>query len=283
MITTLVGKTTKVEISREKPTVIIGERINPVGKPRFAEALIKGNWDLVRREAISQVDKGAMVIDINVGATGVDETATLPQAVKVVSEAVGVPLSLDSTNPMALEAALKVCPGKALINSTTGEEKALATILPLAKEHGAAVIALCHDEEGIAKDAEKRFQVAQKIITRARDFGVEETDILLDPMVLPVGVDAQAGAVCLTTAYLISERLGLNLTIGASNMSFGLPDRHLINNTFLVMAIWCGVNAPIVNPANKGLIEAILTADMIAGKDSYCTRYIKQYRKSHQG
>lgn len=283
MLTTLMGKTTKVEISGEAPTVIIGERLNPVGKPRLARAFAEGDWDLVGQEAISQVAKGATVIDISVGASGVDEVAVLPQAVKVVAGVVGVPLSLDSANPAALAAALKICPGKALINSTTGEEKALATILPLAREYGAAVIALCHDEEGIAKDPEKRFQVAQKIIARARDFGVAESDIILDPMVLPVGTDDRAGAVCLATASLVSQKLGLNLTIGASNVSFGLPDRHLINNSFLAMSIWCGVNAPIVNPMGQGLMETILTADLLAGKDPYCARYIKHYRKSRQG
>ena len=271
-----------MEISPEGPTVIIGERLNPTGHSRLAEALRKGDWDLIRQEATSQVEQGAAIIDINVGAMGVDEVAVLPHAVRVVSEVVGVPLCLDSANPQALEVALKVCPGKPLINSTTGEEKALTVILPLAKEFGAAVIALCHDEEGIANDPEKRLRVAEKIIRRARDYHLQEADILIDPLVLTVGAEATAGVVSLNAACLISERLELNLTMGASNVSFGLPNRHFINNTFLAMAIWCGVNAPIVNPAAKEMMETILAADLRRGKDCYAARYIRHCRKSQQ-
>lgn len=282
MITILHGKTQTVEISPERPTVIIGERLNPTGRSRLAEALRKGDWDLVRQEAASQVEQGAAVIDINVGASGVDEVAVLPQAVKVVSEVVDVPLCLDSPNPQALEAALKVCPGKPLINSTTGEETALTAILPLAREFGAAVIALCHDEAGIANDAEKRFEVAEKIVRRAKDYSIQEADILIDPLVLTVGAEATAGVVSLSATRLISERLGLNLTMGASNVSFGLPNRYLVNNSFLAMAIWCGVNAPIVNPAAKEVVETVLAADLVKGRDPYAARYIKHYRKSQQ-
>jgi len=282
MITILQGKTQTVEISPERPTVIIGERLNPTGRSRLAEALRKGDWDLITQEATSQVEQGAALIDINVGVAGVDEVAMLPQAVKVVSEVVGVPLCLDSPNPQALEAALKVCPGRPLINSTTGEEKSLTVILPLAKKFGAAVIALCHDEEGIANDPEKRFKVAEKIVRRAKDYGLHEADILIDPLVLTVGAEAKAGLVSLSTTSLIAERLGLNLTMGASNVSFGLPNRYLINNTFLAMAIWCGVNAPIVNPAAKEIVETILAADLLRGKDPYAVRYIRQCRKSQQ-
>lgn len=228
------------------------------------------------------MEQGAAIIDINVGAMGVDEVAVLPQAVRVVSEVVGVPLCLDSANPQALEVALKVCPGKPLINSTTGEEKVLTVILPLAKEFEAAVIALCHDEEGIVNDPEKRLRVAEKIVCRAKDYGIQEADILIDPLVLTVGAEATAGAVSLSTAGLISERLGLNLTMGVSNVSFGLPNRHFINNNFLAMAIWCGVNAPIVNPATKEIVETILVTDLLKGKDPYATRYIRHCRKSQQ-
>lgn len=271
-----------MEISPEGPTVIIGERLNPTGHSRLAEALRKGDWDLIRQEATSQVEQEAAVIDVNVGTMGVDEVAVLPQAVKVISEMVDVPLCLDSANPRALEAALKVCPGKPLINSTTGEEKALTVILPMAEEFGAAVIALGHDEEGIVHDPEKRFKVAEKIVHRAKDYGLQEADILIDPLVLTVGAEATAGIVSLNTVCLVSERLGLNLTMGASNVSFGLPNRHRINNSFLAMAIWCGVNAPIVNPAAKEMMETILAADLLKGKDHYAARYIRHCRKSQQ-
>lgn len=283
MTTTLQGTREKVEISPQGPTVIIGERINPTGRSRLAEALKKGDFSLLREEALSQVEQGARVLDVNVGAAGVDEVALLPQAAQVVSEATGAPLCLDSSNPQALEAALRVCQGRALINSTTGEEGSLERILPLAKEYGAAVIALCHDEEGISGDAEKRLRVAEKILKKAKAYGLEEADLLLDPLVLTVSADNRAGVVSLTTARLISERLGLNLTMGASNVSFGLPDRHLINNSFLAMAIWCGVNAPIVNPGAKDLVATILAADLLKGKDEYASRFLKYYRKRLKG
>ena len=282
MITTLWGTKEKVEISPEGPTVIIGERINPTGKPKIVAALEKRDWDVLRQEAVTQIAQGARVIDVNVGAIGIDEVALLPEAVKAVSEATGAPLCIDSSNPQALEAALRVCGGKPIINSTTGEEASLSVILPLAKEYGAAVIGLCQDERGIAQNPEQRLEVAQKLVNRARSYGIEENDILIDPLALAVAAETRAGLVCLVTAQLIYERLGLNMTAGTSNLSFGLPNRYLINNSFLAMAIWCGVNAPIVNPGSKGLVETVLTADLIKGRDEYAVRYLKHYRKSLQ-
>lgn len=282
MITTVWGEKEKVDISDEGPTVIIGERINPTGRPRFTQALQVRDWDVLRREAVLQVEQGARVIDVNVGAVGVDEVAVLPEVVKVVAEATGVPLCIDTSNLLALEAALKVCGGKPIINSTTGEEASMSAILPLAKEYGAAVIGLCQDETGISPDPERRFEIAQKIVSRAKSYGIEEHDVLIDPLVLTVAAETKAGVVTLTTAQLISQKLGLNMTMGTSNISFGLPNRYLINNNFLAMAIWCGVNAPVVNPGAQGLVEAILTADLLKGKDEYAGRYLKHYRKSRQ-
>ncbi len=282
MITTLWGKKEKVEISPDRPTVIIGERINPTGKTWLAAALEQRDWDVLRQEATKQIAQGARVIDVNVGAAGIDEAAVLPEAVRAVSEATGAPISIDSSNLQALEAALRVCEEKPIINSTTGEEAQLSAILPLAKEYGAAVIGLCQDEGGIPQDAEGRLKIAEKILNQARSYGIEENDVLIDPLVLTVAAENRARLVSLTTARLVSERLGLNMTMGTSNVSFGLPDRYLINNSFLAMAIWCGVNAPIVNPGAKGLVEAILTADLIKGNDEYAARYLKHYRKSRQ-
>ncbi len=280
MLTRLQGRAKTVEIAPYKPTVIIGERINPTGRSVFAEAVRQGNWEMLRQEAVKQVERGAAVIDVNVGVAGIDEVAALVEAVKAVAEAVDVPLSIDSSNEKAIAAALKVCPGKALINSTTGEDKKLDTLLPLAKEHGAAVIALCHDEEGIAKDAGQRFKVAEKILGRARSYGIKDEDIILDPLVLSLGAEARAGVITLETARMISARLGMNMTMGVSNVSYGLPNRPLINATFLTAAIWCGVNAPIVNPLAPGLMEAVLTTDLIKGTDLYARRFIKHYRST---
>ena len=282
MITTLLGKKEKVEISPEGPTVIIGERINPTGRSKFAAALENKDWDVLIQEAVTQIDQGAHVIDVNVGAPGLDEVALLPEAVKVVSEATGAPLCIDSSDPQALEAALQVCEGKPIINSTTGEEASLSVILPLAKKYGAAVIGLCQDEQGIAPEPEQRLEVAQKIVSRAKSYGIEAQDIIIDPLVLTIGAEPKGGLITLLTARLISERLGLNMTMGASNISFGLPNRYLINNSFLAMAIWCGVDAPVVNPGGKGLMETILTADLVKGNDDYAARYLRHYRKSLQ-
>ena len=282
MITTLLGKKEKVEISPGGPTVIIGERINPTGRSKIIAALENKDWDVLRQEAVTQINQGAHVIDVNVGAPGLDEVATLPEAVKVVSEATGAPLCIDSSDPQALEAALQVYEGKPIINSTTGEESSLSVILPLAKKYGAAVIGLCQDEQGIAQEPEQRLAIAQKILSRAKSYGIEAQDIIIDPLVLTVGAEPKAGVITLLTARLISERLGLNMTMGASNISFGLPNRYLINSSFLAMAIWCGVDAPVVNPGGKGLMETILTADLVKGNDDYAARYLRHYRKSLQ-
>lgn len=282
MITTLVGKKEKVEISPEGPTVIIGERINPTGKPWLAEALEKKDWEVVRQEALKQVSQGARVIDVNVGAAGIDEVAVLPEAVKVVEEATGAPICIDSSNREALEAALAVCDGKALINSTTGEDASLSVVLPLAKRYGAAVIALCQDEAGISRSAEQRLVVAQKILKRAEDTGLEAEDILIDPLVLTVAAEPDAGDVSLATVQMVYQSLGLNITMGTSNVSFGLPNRYLINNSFLAMAIMCGVNAPIVNPGAKDLVETILACDVLKGKDEHAIRYLRHYRKTRR-
>ena len=282
MITTVRGTKEKVDISPEGPTVIIGERINPTGNPQITTALQNRDWDILIQEAANQIAQGAAILDVNVGAVGIDEVAVLPEAVKVVAEATGVPICIDSSNAQALEAALKVCGGKAIINSTTGEEASLSVILPLAKAYGTAVIGLCQDERGISSDPEQRFEIAQKIVSQAKSYGIDEQDVLIDPLVLTVAAESGAGAVTLTTAQLISERLGLNMTMGTSNVSFGLPNRYLINNGFLTMAIWCGVNAPVVNPGAKELVETVLAADLVKGTDEYAARYLKHYRKSRR-
>ena len=277
-------KSTKksVVISPEKPTVLIGERINPTGKKRLAAALVAGNLDIVRQEAEAQVEAGADVLDVNVGAASVDEVDMLPKAVRLVMEIVDVPICIDSADVDALQAALAVhrelAPeGKPLINSVNGEEARLEQVLPLVAEYKTAVIGLTMDDEGIPDTSEKRLAVARKIVERAEGLGIPREDVVIDCLALTVGADSQAGVVSLGAMRMVREKLGVNLTVGASNISFGLPDREVINWAFLAMAIQNGLNCPIVDAAK--VRPAILAADLVMGRDDYAMRYIKAYKK----
>ena len=271
-----------VTISPEKPTVLIGERINPTGKKRLAAALTEGNLDVVRKEALAQIEAGADVLDVNVGAAGVDEVDLLPKAVRLVMETVAVPVCIDSADVDALRAALAVhremAPeGKPLINSVNGEEDRLEQVLPLVAEYGTAVIALAMDDEGIPNTSERRLAVARKIVRRAEALGIPREDVVIDCLALTVGADSQAGVISLGAMRLVREELGVNMTLGASNVSFGLPDREVINWAFLAMAIQCGMNCPIVDAAK--VHPAILASDLLLGRDDYAMRYIKDYKK----
>ena len=271
-----------VIISPDKPTVLIGERINPTGKKRLAAALGEGDLEVVRKEALAQVEAGADVLDVNVGAAGVDEVDLLPRAVRVVMETVDVPVCIDSADVNALRAALAVhkelAPeGKPLINSVNGEEERLEKVLPLVAEYGAAVIGLAMDDDGIPAESAKRLAVARKIVERAGALGIPPEDILVDCLALTVGADSQAGVVSLGAMRMVREELGVNMTLGASNVSFGLPEREVINWAFLAMAIQNGLNCPIVNVAE--VRPAILAADLLLGRDEYAMRYIKAYKK----
>lgn len=282
MITTLSGTEITVEISSEKVTVVIGERINPTRKKDLTLALREGKLDLVEKEALAQKEEGADVIDVNVGAAGVDEVAVLPQAVKLVAETTGLPVSIDSSSPRAIEAALKACPGKPLINSVSGEARSLDLVLPLVKEYGAAVIGLCMDHSGISMEPNKRLEIAKRILDRALALGIPREDVVFDPLVLSVGTDYRAGKSTLETIRLIATELGANLAIGSSNVSYGLPNRPHLNNSFLAMSIMSGVNLPIVNPAAPGLMETIRSTDMLLGKDPYARRFLRLYRERLQ-
>ena len=275
---TRVSSTTKeVIIGEGHPTVLIGERINPTGKKRMSEALRAGDLETVREEALAQVAAGSDIIDVNVAAAGVDEVSLLPQAIQVVMDATNAPLCLDSPKPEALEAALKVYQGKALVNSVTGEEHSLKKVLPLIKEYGAAVIGLAQDEEGVPKDAERRLGVAHKIIKRAGAVGIPPEDIIIDCLALAVGAEPDSGQVILETIRRIRAELGVNLTMGASNVSFGLPDRNLINSTFIAMVIAGGVTCLIVDVAK--VRPTVLAADLLLNHDAYARRYVKAYRE----
>lgn len=277
METRVSSATREVVIAHDQPTVLIGERINPTGKKKLSAALQAGDLELVRREALVQVEAGADILDVNVGASGVDEVALLPQAVQVVMEAVDVPLSIDSDNPRALAAALKVYQGKPIVNSVNGQEVRLEEILPLVKQYGAAVIGLTMDDQGIPQDAERRVAIAHKIVERAEALGIPRQDIIIDCLALTVATDSKAALETLEAVRRVKAELGVNQTLGASNISFGLPERNLLNSAFLALAIAAGVTCPVVDAAK--VRPAILATDLLLGRDGYAQRYIKAYRQ----
>lgn len=275
---TIVSSATKqVTIGDQRPTVLIGERINPTGKAKLSAALAAGDLGLVAELARAQVVAGADILDVNVGAPGVDEVTLLPLAVQRVMETVDVPLCIDSDDPQALRAALSVYRGKAIVNSVNGQEERLATVLPLVKEYGAAVIGLVMDDKGIPPEAEQRVAIAGRILERAQQVGIAAEDVIFDPLALTVGTDVRTGLVTLETARRIRDEFGVNQTLGASNISFGLPERDVINWAFLTMVIQAGVTCPVVN-AEK-VRAAILATDLLLGRDEYAMRYIRAYRQ----
>jgi len=277
MQTKVTSKRTEVIIGEQLPTVLIGERINPTGKKRLSTALAVGDLEPVRLEALAQVEAGADILDINVGVAGIDEVTLISEAVQMLMETVDVPLSLDSNDPKVLEAALKVYKGKPLVNSINGEARSLEEILPLVKEYKTAVIGLAMNEKGIPNEAKTRLEIACKIVERAEEIGISREDILIDCLVMTVGADWNAGLVTLETIYRIKKELGVNLTLGASNFSFGLPDRDLLNGTFLAIAIAAGVNCPIVDAAK--VLPIVRSVDLALGCDVYARRYTKAYRQ----
>jgi 5-methyltetrahydrofolate--homocysteine methyltransferase len=266
----------EVSIRPDGPTVLIGERINPTGKKRLAEALRAGDWDVIRHEALAQVEAGADILDVNVVASDVDERALLPRAIEVICRVVDVPLCIDVNEPEALKEALKVYEGKPIVNSVTGEEKSLNDVLPLVKEYGAAVIGLTLDDQGIPKDPEKRFEVACRIVERAESGGIPREDVIIDCLALSLGADDQAAMTTLGAIRKVRDVLGVNQTLGASNISFGMPDRPLINQVFLSLAVAAGVTCPTVDAARvKG---AILATDLVLGRDRFSQRFTRYYR-----
>ena len=271
--------TQNLEISRESPVVIIGERINPTGRKKVLAALQEGNFDQIREDAIGQVAAGAKILDVNAGVPGADQPALLKQVMHAVMEVTDVPLCIDTADPAALDAALSIYEGKALVNSVNGEEESLESVLPLVKEYGAAVIGLCMDDDGIPQTPEARLKVASKIIDRAGALGIPPEDVVIDPLAMTIGADHTAGFTTLKTIDLVAQEFGVNITIGASNISFGLPDRKLVNATFLAMAIYAGVTCPITNPLVHEVSSTVLAADLAMGRDQYGMNWIKAYRK----
>lgn len=279
LTTVLSSKTQSVEISRKRPTVIIGERINPTGRKKVLAALEAGNFDIVREDAASQMAAGAAILDVNAGVPGADEEALLPEVMRNVMEVTDAPLCIDTADPEALAAALAIYEGKALVNSVNGEERSLKAILPLVKEYGAAVIGLCMSDDGIPETPEERLAVANKIIERAGQAGIPPEDVIIDPLALTMGADSSAGRVALETTALIVREFGVNVTMGASNISFGLPDRKYINAAFIAMAIHAGMTCPITNPMVTEVKTAILAADLAMGRDDYGMNWIQAYRQ----
>lgn len=278
METRISSATREVIIGDGRPTVLIGERINPTGKKKMSEALKEGNLEVVCKEAVAQVDAGADILDVNVSISGVDEVTLLPVVVRAVMDTVDVPLCLDSTNIAALEAALKVYRGKALINSVTGEDDALAKVLPLVKEYGAAVIGLVQDDEGIPNNSERRVAIAHKIVERAEAAGISHEDIVIDCLALAVAADTSSGLVIIETIQRIKAELGVNMTVGASNFSFGIPDRSLVSNAFVAIVIAAGMTCLIADAAKAR--STVLAADLALDHDKHARRYIEAYRQS---
>ena len=278
-LTTLVtSKTRTVEIQRNNPTVIIGERINPTGRKKLLSELKEGKFTIVKNDAVAQVEAGAKIIDVNAGVPGADEEALLKDMIYAVMDVTDMPLCFDTADNKALGTALSIYEGKALINSINGEEERLAAVLPLVKEYDAAVIALCMDDDGIPPTAEARFKVAAKMIEEAGKLGISADRLVIDPLALTMGSDHNAGRIAIDTIKMVVEEFGVNITMGVSNISFGIPDRPAINATFLAMAILAGLTCPITNPLEEEIILAVQAADLVMGRDEFGMNWIKSYR-----
>jgi 5-methyltetrahydrofolate--homocysteine methyltransferase len=278
METRLSSQGREVVVSGDRPFVIIGERINPTGRKVLAAEMKNGVMDRVRADAVAQGAAGAHMLDINAGIPAVDEPALLVAAIKAVCEVSDLPVCIDSSIIEALEAGLAAYEGKALVNSVTAEEERMERILPLVKKYGAAVIGMANDETGISMVPEERLALARRIIERAADHGIPQEDIIIDPIAMTVAADPSCGVITLETMRLIRDRLGNNMTCGASNVSFGLPDRATVNAAFLPLAMHAGLTCAITNPLVPEVRRAVLAGDLLLGHDEYAMRWIASYR-----
>jgi 5-methyltetrahydrofolate--homocysteine methyltransferase len=281
--TVISSATREVVIGFDRPFTIIGERINPTGRKLLAEEMIAGDFSRVEADALAQVAAGAHALDVNAGVPMADEPALMSKAVKLVQSLTDVPLSIDSSVVEALEAGLEAYDGKALLNSVTGEEERLEQVLPLVKKHGAAVVAICNDDSGISTDIDVRFEVARKIIERAADHGIPACDVVVDPLVMPVGAMPDAGIQVLELIRRLRTELNVNTTCGASNVSFGLPNRGGLNAAFISMAIGAGLTSAITNPLEASLIQAVRGANVLSGHDAQCMNWLAAYREPGAG
>lgn len=268
----------EVTIGFGNPFVMIGERINPTGRKILAAEMKVGDYSRVEADAIAQVAAGAQMLDINAGIPLADEPAILAEAIRRVQAVVDVPLCIDSSIIEALEAGLAAYQGRALVNSTTAEEEVLERVLPLVKKYDACVVGISNDETGISEDPNVRFEIAKRIVERAQDYGIKPQDVIIDPLVMPIGAIGQAGNQVFALVKRLREELKVNTTCGASNISFGIPSRHGINNAFLPMAMVAGMTSAIVNPLQEGLVRAVHAADVLVGADKNCENWIKRYR-----
>jgi 5-methyltetrahydrofolate--homocysteine methyltransferase len=276
MQTILRGKISEVTIDTNGPVIIIGECINPTRRKKLVSTLQDGNFDYVLELAQNQINAGADVLDVNVGFPGVDDVKLLPETVLALIGRFDIPLCLDSPNPKAIEAALKVAGGKCLINSVNGEEKSMNALLHIAKEFGAAIIGLTMDENGITHDPEKRLAIAEKILERAVKTGIKEEDVIIDPLAMAVSADSKACIVTLETIRLVHQKLGLNITMGASNISFGLPGREDLNSSFISLAIANGLTCPIANP--EKITASVRATDLALGRDDFAVRFVEYFQ-----
>ena len=276
MKTTLRGKINEIIIDTNGPVIIIGECINPTRRKKLVTTLQEPNFEYVLELAESQIKAGADVLDVNVGFPGVDDVRLLPETVLAIRSRFDIPLCLDSPNPKAIEAALKVAGGKCLINSLNGEEKSLNALIPIAREYGAAIIGLTMDDVGITHDHEKRLAIAEKILERALKAGLKAEDIIIDPLAMAVSADPGACMVTLETIRLVHKKLGLNITLGASNISFGLPGREALNTAFMSLAIFNGLTCPIANP--EKITAAIRATDLVLGRDDFAVRFVEYFQ-----
>jgi 5-methyltetrahydrofolate--homocysteine methyltransferase len=276
MKTILRGKNKEVVIDTNGPVIIIGECINPTRRKKLVSTLQERNFDYVLELAENQIKAGADVLDVNVGFPGVDDAKILPETVLAIRNKFDIPLCLDSPNPKAIEAALKVAGGKCLINSVNGEEKSMNALFHIAKEYGAAIIALVMDDNGITHDPEKRLAIAEKILERAIKAGIRQEDVIIDPLAMAVSADPLACLVTLETIRLVHQKLGLNITQGSSNISFGLPNREVLNSAYMSLAILNGLTCPIANP--EKITAAVRATDLILGRDDYAVRFVENFQ-----
>ena len=277
--TVLSSATKEIVIGFDAPFCVIGERINPTGRKLLAEEMANGNYKRVQSDAIAQIEAGATMLDVNAGIPLANEPKILAESIQLIQSFTDIPLSIDSSIVEALEAGLAVYQGKALVNSVTGEEERLEVVLPLVKKYGAAVVAISNDETGISEDPNERFKVAKKIVERAADYGIDRQDVVVDPLIMPVGAINLAGRSALDLIIRLRSELKVNTTCGASNISFGLPNRHGMNAAFLSMAAGAGMTSAIMNPLHSEEMTAILGADVMNGLDPECRKWIKKFRE----